>query len=108
MPDRTNDTPLRIGVVRAGAFGRHHVQHCVEEPATTLIGVAVTASDIANLAHELGVPHYRSSRNMLDAQGEPLVSAKDTRRSLQVTAAILRPAATGEIVAQFELHEAAS
>ena len=68
MVNRKTDTAVRIGIVGAGAIGRRHVQYCVEEPATALVGIADPASDAASLAHEFGVPHYRSLENMLDAQ----------------------------------------
>jgi predicted dehydrogenase len=66
--DREADTALRIGVVGAGAIGRRHARYCVEEPATALVGIADPASDAASLGRELGVPHYRSLEDMLDAQ----------------------------------------
>ena len=44
---------------------------------------------------------------VIDGQEEPLVSAEDARRSLQVTAAILRSAATGQTVDPAEIQEAA-
>ncbi|MBV8917571.1 Gfo/Idh/MocA family protein [Bradyrhizobium sp.] len=68
MVDRTTDTAVRIGVVGVGAIGRRHAQYCVDEPATTLIGIADPASEAGSLAHEFGVPHFRSLEDMLDAQ----------------------------------------
>ncbi|MCK1281832.1 Gfo/Idh/MocA family oxidoreductase [Bradyrhizobium sp. 61] len=68
MVDRATETAVRIGVVGAGAIGRRHVQYCIEEPATVLIGIADSAKEAAALAHESGVAHYRSLENMLDAQ----------------------------------------
>lgn len=68
MADRAIDTAVRIGVVGAGAIGRRHVKYCVDENATTLIGIADPASDAVSLAREVGVPHYQSLENMLDAQ----------------------------------------
>jgi predicted dehydrogenase len=44
---------------------------------------------------------------VINEHEEPLVSAEDARRSLQVTAAILQSAATGQAVAPFEIREAA-
>lgn len=43
---------------------------------------------------------------VIDDQEEPLVSAEDARRSVQVTAAILRSAATGQTVNPAEIQEA--
>jgi predicted dehydrogenase len=60
-------TALRIGVVGAGAIGRRHARYCLEEPDTTLIGVADPASDAVTFASEFSVPHYRSLECMLDA-----------------------------------------
>jgi len=44
---------------------------------------------------------------VIDRQEEPVVSAEDARRSLQVTAAILKSAATGQTVNPAEVQEAA-
>jgi len=44
---------------------------------------------------------------VIDKQEEPLVGAEDARRSLQVTAAILRSAATGRTVDPSDIREAA-
>jgi predicted dehydrogenase len=66
MIDRA--TAVRIGVAGAGAIGRRHVQYCVDEPGTALIGIADPASDAASLAREFGVPHFRSLEDLLDAQ----------------------------------------
>jgi predicted dehydrogenase len=66
--DRATEIAVRIGVVGAGWIGRRHAQYCAEEPAAVLVGIADPANDAASLAHEFGVPHYRSLENMLDAQ----------------------------------------
>ena len=44
---------------------------------------------------------------VINGHEEPLVGAEDARRTLQVTAAILRSAATGQTVDPFEMREAA-
>jgi predicted dehydrogenase len=43
---------------------------------------------------------------VIDEQEQPLVSAEDARRSLQVTAAILRSAGTGQTVDPSEIRDA--
>src|SRR4030095_2508243 len=68
MIDRATRAAVRIGVAGAGAIGRRHVQYCVDEPGTALIGIADPASDSASLAREFGVPHFRFLEDLLDAQ----------------------------------------
>jgi predicted dehydrogenase len=59
---------LRIGIAGTGAIGRRHARYCFEEPSTVLAGIADPAADVATFAQELGVDHYRSLDQMLDAQ----------------------------------------
>jgi len=57
-------------------------------------------------ANEVLHERVETSR-VIDEQEQPLVSAEDARRSLQVTAAILRSAATGQTVNPAEIRGAA-
>lgn len=57
--------PVRIGIIGAGVMGTKHAAYIAREREATLVGIADPFN--RTLADAVGVPHYDSYRDLLDA-----------------------------------------
>lgn len=60
--------PLRIALIGAGLFGRHHIGILSADPGFVLCGIADPAPESRALAARLGVPWSAHPEEILDAQ----------------------------------------
>lgn len=64
-------SPIRIAVVGAGAIGPRHAHTVVGNPRASLCAVVDPTPRGADLAHELGVPHYTSVGELVASEHRP-------------------------------------
>lgn len=60
---------IGIGVIGAGVIGRTHLSTLGQDPACEIVGLADPTPAAAELAAELGLPHYADHRDLLAAPG---------------------------------------
>ncbi len=59
--------PERLALIGAGVIGRRHLKAIADTNAAELVAVADPMAGVADLARELGVPHFAEAEDMLAA-----------------------------------------
>ena len=62
----TNQSPVRLAVIGAGAMGQNHIRFVTEEPAAELVAIADAFEGARGVAEAAGVPFFLDAGAMMD------------------------------------------